>query len=141
MDEPDAAATPADLEDEQWLRLGVAATLAREYAADQRRFLEEVARMLERAIPGQVQVSRSGGLFSARRKARAVRIDLGDYRYTLEDPGQGGLAARRILVKRGIVLNSEDLPVPEWIAALCSALQEYALQHEGALAALRRLAP
>jgi len=126
------------MEEEHWLRIGVAATLAREYAADQRQFLEDLARLVERALPGQVEVRRAGGLFSRTRPVRSIRVELGDERYSLEDRGSGPLLAARSLVKRGIVLNSEELGVEQWIEVLGAALQEYADEHQSAADALRR---
>jgi hypothetical protein len=125
------------MEEEEWLRFGVAAALSRQYGADQRQFLENLAGMLERALPAEAQVVR-GGLFS--RKVREVRVQLGDHRYVLADPGKGLLAARRTLVKRGIALHTEELPVNAWIEALCTALQAHADQNQQACEALRRLA-
>lgn len=128
-----------DLEEEEWLRLGVAATLSREYAANQRQFLEAVARLLEQALPGLVEVERGGNFLARQRPVREVRILLGDYRYALSAQGSGPVQARRTLMKRGIALNTEEFPVAEWIELLVSALQEYAHHNQGAHDALQRL--
>ena len=127
------------MEEEEWLKIGVAATLARSYAADQREFLESLARMLEQALPGHVEVRRGGGLLSRRRPVRQVQVELEDYRYALEDPGQGALRARRTRISRGIALSTEQLPVEAWIQALGDALQGHAERNGAAAGALRRL--
>jgi hypothetical protein len=140
MDADEEQSAGGDLEEEEWLRLGVAATLSREYAANQRQFLESVARVLETALPGHVEVERGGGLFSRQRPLKELRVSLGDHRYALSASAPGLVQARRTLVKRGIALNTEEFPVAVWIEMLCSALQEYAQHNQGAQEALKRLA-
>lgn len=127
------------MEDEDWLKIGVAAHLAREYAADQREFLESLAQMLERALPGHTRIVRKGGLFSRSRPVREIQVQLGDCRYTLHDPGHGALTAQRAFIKRGIVLRTDPLPVDDWIQELSERLQEYAQHNQEAAGALRRL--
>ena len=125
------------MEAEEWLRIGVAGVLAREYAAEGRGFLESLARMLATALPGQTEVVRQGRLFG-RGPIREVRVELGDFRYSLHDSGGGPLAARRTLVKRGIVLRTEELPVYAWLEDLGNALEERARRSREAAEALRR---
>ena len=125
------------MEEEGWLAAGVAATLARTYAEHQREFLDSLAGILEQALPQQVQVTRKRTLLG-RGPVTALRLDLGDLRYTLESPRQDAPVARRVLVKRGIVLRTEEVPVPEWIDEVGAALEEYARRHEDAAGALRR---
>lgn len=123
------------MEDEEWLRFGVATALAKGYAADQRQFLELLARTLEGALPGNTEVVRGGFL---RRGIREVRLQLGDHRYALADSGHGALRAERTLVKRGIALRTDELPVDAWIQEFGDAVQQYARRHQDAAAALRR---
>src|ERR1051325_5188734 len=114
------------MEDEAWLRVGVAGALTKAYAEDQKHFLEALATMLERAMPGHVKVRRGGGLFARARPVREVSLQLGDHRYVLADPGHGSLRGQRILAKRGIDLRTEEVPVDAWIEEVASALQEHA---------------
>ena len=127
------------MEEEGWLKLGVAAELSRIYGADQRALLEALARMLSEALPAQTKVVRKGGLFTRQRTIREVRVHLGDWLYALEDPGSSSLSAHRILVKRGIVLKSEAVPVPQWIGELVDALEAHAEQNAEIAAALKHL--
>lgn len=133
----DSAPAPEPVE-EDWLRFGVAALLSRTYAADQRHFLQAVATLLEEALPGRVEVTRKGGLFSRSRPVREVRVLLGDFRYTLRDAGHGPLAAGRTLVKHGIALRTEEMPLDAWLAAFGAAVEDHAREHETAAGALRR---
>ena len=139
-EEREPMGTPEDLEEAEWLRLGVAAALSREYAANQRHFLDAVARVLDQALPGHVEVERGGSLFARQKPVKELRVVLGDHRYTLSAQGPGPVQARKTLVKRGIALNTEGIPVGEWIELLVSALQEYAQHNQGAHDALKRLA-
>jgi hypothetical protein len=126
------------MEDEGWLSLGVAAALAREYASDQRHFLETLARLLEDALPGRVEVVRRGSFLARRKPVSEIRIDLGENCYSLTDPGRGPLAARRSLIKRGIVLRTDEVPAEEWIAEVGAGLDDYARGHQQAASAMRR---
>ncbi len=127
------------MEDEEWLRLGVAAALAREYAADQRQFLEHVAGLLEGALPGHARITRRGLPPFTRRVVREISVTLGDHAYELSASGAGPLLARRVLTKRGIVLSTQDMLVPAWITELCGRLEELARHNQAAAEALRRL--
>jgi len=126
------------MEDEAWLNVGVAALLARQYAEHQRDFLDSLAHMLERALPEHIHVTRRRSLFAKEQPVQELRLELGDARYTLESPKQGAPVARRALVKRGIVLRTEELPMPEWIEEVGIALEEYAQRNQQAATALRR---
>ena len=53
-----------DFEQQEWLKFGVAATLSKQYAQDERQFLEQLASMLEAALPGEIDIGRKGGFFA-----------------------------------------------------------------------------
>jgi hypothetical protein len=126
------------MDEEGWLSAGAAAVLAREYASHQRGFLEPLARQRPLQQPGQVEVTRRGGLLARVKPVTEVRIELGDHRYTLADTGRGGLVARRALVKREIVLRTDEIPIEDWIAEVGAALDEHARRSEAAASAMRR---
>ena len=129
-----------DGEAEDWLTLGVAATLSQQYTSDQRGFLESLAGMLHRCLPDHTEVERKGLLPVGNRPVRELRVTLGDHCYLIHDSGRGALAARRRLIKRGIALHTEDLAMEEWIRDLCAALEVHARHNHSAAEALRRLA-
>ena len=56
-----------DFEQQEWVKFGVAATLSKQYAADQRMFLELLAQMLEGALPGEVEIESKRAVCSPRR--------------------------------------------------------------------------
>jgi len=126
------------MEDEAWMNVGVAAVLARQYAEHQRDFLDSLARMLERALPEHVRVTRRRSLFAKGQPVQELRLELGDTRYILESPKQGAPVARRVLSKRGIILRTEEFPIQEWIAEVGTALEEHAERNQQAAAALRQ---
>src|SRR5438477_10374790 len=128
---------PDDIEQQDWLKLGVAAAFARQYAAEGRGFLESLAKKLGALLPEETEVKR-GGLFGSG-PVRLVRIRLGDARYALEDPGRGPLRATRTRVVRGIALKTEEIPVEQWVSDLGDRLEEHARTSAAAHAALARL--
>lgn len=127
-----------EFEQQDWLKFGVAASLSRQYGADQRAFLEMLASMLEAALPGEAEIGRHGGLFS-KKIVQRVTVTLDDNRYTLEDPGKGNLRATRTRVVRGIVLKTEELPIQDWVTELGAFLDERARTSHAAREALSRL--
>ncbi len=127
-----------EFEQQEWFKFGVAATLSRQYAADERVFLELLAQMLEQALPDEAEIGKRGGLFS-KKTVQKVAVTLGDNRYTLEDPGRGPLRATRTRIVRGIALKTEAIPVEEWLAELGAALDERARTSAAAREALGRL--
>jgi hypothetical protein len=127
-----------EFEQQDWVKFGVAASLAKQYGADQRTFLELLASMLEAALPGEAEVTRHGGLFSKKTIGR-VAVSLGENRYALEDPGKGNLRATRTRIVRGIALKTEELPVQDWVTELGAFLEERARTSQAAREALSRL--
>lgn len=127
-----------DFEQQEWLKFGVAATLSKQYAADERQFLEQLAVMLESALSGEIDITRKGSFFTKKRVQR-VMVTFGDNRYTLEDQGRGPLQAAKIRIVRGIALKTESMTVPDWLTEIGAALDERARTSAQARAALSRL--
>lgn len=125
-----------DLEGQGWARLGVAAALGREYAADARAFLPYLARMLEGAMPDETEV-RTQGFF--KKTIVGVGLDLGGTRYSVDDPGRGPLVAARTQVVRGIALKTEPLSLEECLAELERALENRARENASARRALGQM--
>ena len=127
-----------DFEQQEWLKFGVAATLSKQYAQDERQFLEQLAVMLEAALPGEIDIGRRGGFF-AKKTVQRVAATLGENRYTLEDTGHGPLQASRTRIVRGIALKTEPLPTQDWLGELGAALDERARTSAHAREALSRM--
>lgn len=122
-----------DLEDRSWARMGVAAALGREYAAEGKTFLEFLARLLKSTMPDETEVA-TKGLF--KKSVQGVTVDLGDTRFTIQDPGKGPLAASRAQVVRGIALKTEPISVEECLRELEIALESRANENARARQAL-----
>lgn len=127
-----------DPDQPEWLKFGVAAALSKQYSQDQREFLSLLATMLQAAMPGSAETKMRGGLFS-KKTLQAVSANLGEYRYTLEDPGHGPLRATRTRIVRGIALKTEEIPVEDWVRELGACLDETARASAAAREALSRL--
>lgn len=127
-----------DFEQQEWLKFGVAATLSKQYATDERQFLEQLAVMLESALPGEIDIARKGGLFT-KKTVQRVTVTFGDNRYALEDQGRGPLQAAKTRIVRGIALKTELMTVPDWLTEIGAALDERARTSARAREALSRL--
>ena len=127
-----------DFEQQEWVKFGVAATLSKQYAADQRDFLDLLAKMLTGLMDQETEITMRGGLFS-KKTIQRITVTLGENRYTLEDPGRGPLHAARVRVVRGIALKTEPMAVQDWVADLSEALDERANSSAEARNALARL--
>jgi len=125
-------------EQQEWVKFGVAATLSKQYASDQRQFLELLVQMLERALPDETTVERKGGIFSKKTVYR-VAVSLAGSRYDLEDPGRGPLIAKRVQIVRGIALKTEEIPVETWLSELGAALDDRAKSSAAAREALANM--
>ena len=125
-------------EEQEWFKFGVAATLAKQYAGDRRKFLELLAQMLERALPDETQIERRGGFFARKLCTKSSSCSV-ENRYTLEDPGRGPLHAMRTRIVRGIALKTGSIPVETWVQDLGAALDERARSSASAREALARL--
>lgn len=125
---------PDAFEDQAWVRLGVATALGREYQADQRSFLALLADALEKALPGETELKRTG--FFSNKRLVSVSLQLGNDRYTIEDPGRGPLVAMRVHVVRGIAVKTEEIAMDQALAEIGEALDQRAKTSEAARNAL-----
>ncbi len=112
----------------QWLKVGVAAELAKRYGEEGHDFMNGLALMLEGALPEATQIERSGNWFGPKKLQRII-ITLNDIRYVLATGEHGALQATCTHIVRGIALKTETFSVPEWLELLGAALQERAQTH------------
>ena len=127
-----------DFEQQEWVKFGVAATLSKQYAADQREFLDLLAKMLNGVLGTETEIAWRGGLFS-KKTVQRITVTLGDNRYSLEDPGRGPLQAARVRVVRGIALKTEPMAVQDWVSELSEALDARVQSSAAAREALAKL--
>lgn len=126
-----------DFEEQDWVKVGVAAELAKQYSADQKALLENLANMLESAFPNETIVVRKGGLFSKKSIAK-IKARFGEYTYNLEDTGRGPLVASQTKIVRGIALKTEEIPVESWMEILGEELEAHTRNHARAREALSK---
>jgi hypothetical protein len=108
-------------------------------AGDAHAFLQALAVRLDGALPGQVEITRGGGLFSREKAVKQIDLDLGEQRYSIAEEGRGRLRAQRVHVVRGIALKSDDLSVDTWLQSLAGDLTRLAETSSRAREALERL--
>jgi hypothetical protein len=77
----------------------------RRFRSDAESNLKAFALRLKEALPDQVTIQESRGLFSRSARTRGVTVELGQNRYGLEIEG-GRLKATIAMVVHGIVLNT-----------------------------------
>jgi hypothetical protein len=88
----------------------------RRFRSDAASNLNALALRLKEALPEQVTVHESRGLFRSARTT-GVSVELGDNRYHLEIAG-GHLKASVAMVVRGITLSTKPIDPAEWFARL-----------------------
>jgi hypothetical protein len=120
-------------EDQNWVKMGVAGALEKEYLKDQAFFVEMLAKTLEKAMPGEVVCKTKGFL---RKTVIGVQISLGDSRYSFEKPDAGPVIAAKTKVVRGIALKTEEIEVAQALKELGDALEQRAAKSGDARNAL-----
>lgn len=123
-------------ESQDWVRVGVASALAKEFAADQRRFLSLFAKVLQESLPQETKVV-TKGLFT--KTIIGVEVTLGENRYRIEDTGSGPLQAGKTRVVRGIALKTEPIAMDTCLTEISETMEERARQSAGDRLAMARL--
>jgi hypothetical protein len=114
-----------------------AASLRADYT-DVAAFLEALAVKFEGALPTHTRVTRHTSLFSRERPIKEIAVTLGEFQYRIGKERQGPLLAQRSHFVRGIVLNSEQIQVEQWIEEVAEALAQLAAHNQQAHMALSR---
>jgi len=108
-------------------------------SGDLETFVTVLAGKLEQALPGRVGVERRAVRFlSKKKRVERIEVELGERRYILL-AHDADLETRRAKAVRGVVLNSEELPLDAWLQALCGDLASEAQDSEESRIALERL--
>lgn len=103
-------------------------------------FIEVLAVKLEDALPGLVQVQRTGGRFGRPKRVEEIAVTVGDARFILRPDWAGGSAEAEVEHRvRGIRLSGERVSVEQWLAALAQALADAAVQQTETRNALQKL--
>ncbi len=118
------------------LDMEMLAASLRASSTDIKAFMEALAVKFEGSLPNATMVTRQSGLFAREHPVKEITVRLGDYAYRISKEKQGPLVTHRVKVVRGIVLKTEQVPLPQWIEELAAALAEEASHSEEAHAAL-----
>jgi len=100
-----------------------------------RDLLEHLAYVLETAMPGQCEIKRSGGLFSAK-KISEITVSFDGAEFLLVRGRNEGLVATEKQIVRGVVLKTKEVDVDEWIDKLAKELERVAEKNTKARQAL-----
>lgn len=123
------------------LKIGVAANLAEHYAKEGRDLLPPLATLLEGALGDRVEVRRTGGILT-KKVVCGLTVNLGEWRYVLEDAGgdpkTGPLIAKRTRIVRGVALKTEVLPMDVWLEEIGLALEVEAQNNRAVQEALSK---
>ena len=91
-------------------------------------FLAAFATRMEGAMPGRIGIERRRDwLLSKQTHVVKVAVEAENCVYTLALE-RNNLRARRAKVVRGVTLKSEEMAVPEWLAALNQEIQRMAAE-------------
>jgi hypothetical protein len=104
----------------------MSAAWIRRAQGDLKTFMEGFAARLEGAVPAHVTVERKrDGLFSKSSHVIKIAVEMEQHLYSLTFDA-GRLAAWRTKIVRGVTLKSEQMSIPEWLAALHRDIQSLA---------------
>ncbi len=106
--------------------------------SDLKTFLDTLAKKLEGSLPEYTKVTRQGSIFSRERPVKEIVVLLGEYQYRIGREKQGILVAARAHTVRGIVLQTEQITVDQWIIEFSEALALLAIHSSQSRAALER---
>ena len=123
-----------------YLRVPVAARLAADYGAGGAAGVLQLAHSLIEALPQVVRTEKRGGFLGRGGRLAAVEIPLAGRCFRLEIPAADGteaVAIRQRIVK-GIVLATDELPLPQWLDELGVGLETLAAQNRVTSEALER---
>ncbi len=128
---------PDSFEDQEWVKMGVATALMKEYEGDQRPFLQLLADTFEKLLPGEAEITTQG--WFKNKKVVGLGVKLGEFQYTIQDPGKGPLVASKKKIVRGIALKTEPIPLQQCLSEIGDELERRAQTSADARKALVKM--
>lgn len=111
------------------LQVELLAAALRANTSDVGAFMEALAAKLKGALPDQTMIIRHDALFSRDHSVKEIVVAFGEQQYTLRHEKQGQpLVAAHATRVRGIVLKTEQRPVPQWMHEIAVNLAQEAAQ-------------
>lgn len=126
------------LEDSSTPDLEMVAAALRADMTDIAAFVEGLAKWLELALPGLVEVKRVKSGFRGPKLVDEIAVHAGDQRLQLQRSG-GMVKAVRSRVSGGIVIKTESLDLDAWLAVLAAAVSDQAQRSERTRQVLQQL--
>ncbi len=128
-----------DLDDfDQALKLDVLAASLRADTLQSAELLEQLARMLQAAVPESVRISRSGWFLSKDRPIEELTVKFDEYQYQIVKQKHGTVTARSMKVVRGVVLKTTEIPVEKCIEEILAELERMAAKNAQTRRALNK---
>ncbi len=128
-----------DLDDfDQALKLDVLAASLRADTLQSTDLLEQLARMLQAAVPESVGISRSGWFLSKDRPIEELTVKFDEYQYQIVKQKHGTVTARSMKVVRGVVLKTTEIPVEKCIEEILAELERMAAKNAQTRRALNK---
>jgi len=128
-----------DLDDfDQALKLDVLAASLRADTLQSTDLLEQLARMLQAAVPESVGISRSGWFLSKDRPIEELTVKFDEYQYQIVKQKHGTVTARSMKVVRGVVLKTTEIPVESCIEEILAELERMAAKNAQTRRALNK---
>ena len=118
------------------VRIGVAAALGRQFAADARGFLPLLCGLLRQWLPGETKEITTGFF---KKITVGVEVTLDDTCYRISDPGRGRPTAERVKVVRGIALKTESISKEQCLAEIAETIEVRAQRTTEDRAAMARM--
>jgi hypothetical protein len=108
---------------DQALQLDVLAASLRADTVQSADLLEQLARMLQAAVPEAVTIKRSGWFMSKERPIEELDVKFDDSQYQIVREKHGSMTARSMKVVRGVVLKTTEISVEKCIEDILGALK------------------
>lgn len=121
-------------EDEEWLRMGVAAEMAKIDASDAQTMVRSSLELIEKMCPGRVSV-RTQGLFKKVTTGFSVMMERSQLNLDIQN---GFVRPSRTMVSAGIALKTEPISIEEWTNQFISELEAEAARNANAKSALQK---
>jgi hypothetical protein len=124
--------------DDPELDVDVIAAALRADGAEAGDLMDLLGTKLEGAVPGCIEVKRSGGLFSRKKTVDTITAAFADAHYVLVRQKHGPVASRAKVV-RGVKIATREIPMTDWVAEVARELQRIGATNADARRALQRL--
>ena len=122
------------MEDEEWLRVGVAAEMAKIDSSDAMSMVDSIFELVQKFCPGRTTVRTKGFL---KKVLTGFSVQLTRIQLNL-DIQNGYVQASKTMLSAGIALKTEAISMDEWTNQFINELEKEATQNAQTKAALQK---